>query len=102
MQDVWVSVLTTVHRQIEHKAVSFSFPFSALFKPKSFSKTQCRTLFLIWAMAALIIEIWFEIKSPLPGSHTFDFNDIAATILGTLLATLVYFILLQGKLQFGE
>jgi glycopeptide antibiotics resistance protein len=82
--------------------VSFSFPFSILLRPKVFSKTQSRSLFLIWAIVALIIEVWFEIKSPLPGPHTYDFNDIIATVIGSLLATVVYFTWLHRRLKFAD
>jgi len=81
--------------------VGFCFPFSILITPRAFTRKTADRLFLAWCIVALIMLVAFEIGRPFKGAQTFDYFDIAASLIGVSGAVVVYHLCLKERLSFG-
>jgi len=82
--------------------VGVSFPFSILMKPRAFTRSQAKKLFLLWCAGTILLLIGFEILRPFRGAQTFDYLDLLASIIGVAIGFFIYHFWLERRLIFGQ
>lgn len=82
-------------------AVGFCFPFSILMRPRAWTSRGAANLFSVWSVFTVVVLGLAELLSPF-GTNVFDPADIAAGVIGVVLAVLVFHTLTRARMTFGD